>query len=78
MPVSVHKVLCHGRDIIAYWILLIGQLLEEAQEARNKHNRKYGEPFTRKTSRIDINTDLLHGLLITRSTNYKFTRFPYN
>lgn len=65
MPVSVHKILFHGKDIIAICILPIGQLSEEAQEGRNKHNRQYRELFTRKTSRIDTNTDLLHRLLIT-------------
>lgn len=65
MPVSVHKVLCHGKDIIASCILPIGQLSEEAQEARNKDCRKYRELFTRKTSRIDTNTDLFNRLLIS-------------
>lgn len=65
MPVSVHKVLCHGKDIIASCILPIGQLSEEAQEARNKDCRKYRDLFTRKTSRIDTNTDLFNRLLIS-------------
>lgn len=65
MPVSVHKILCHGKDILTSCILPIGQLSKEAQEVRNKHNRQYRELFTRKTSRLDINTDLLHRLLIT-------------
>ncbi|GBN30217.1 hypothetical protein AVEN_261927-1 [Araneus ventricosus] len=64
MPVSVHKILFHGRDIIAACILHIGSYAEEAQEARNKHNRQCRELFTRKTSRINTNTDLLHRLLI--------------
>lgn len=41
MPVSVHKILFHGRDIIASCIVSIGQLSEEAQEARNKHNKQF-------------------------------------
>lgn len=65
MPVSVHKILFHGKEIIASCILPIGQLSEEAQEARNKHNKKFREMFTRKTSRLDTNTDLLNRLLIT-------------
>ncbi|KAL4702683.1 hypothetical protein ACJJTC_018692 [Scirpophaga incertulas] len=65
MPVTVHKVLFHRRDVIASCILPIGQLPEEAQEARNKDNRRYREFFTRKTSRIDTNTDLLNRLLIS-------------
>ena len=65
MPVSVHKVLFHGRQVIASCILPIGQLSEEAQEARNKENRKYRELFTRKTSRLHTMTDLFNRLLIT-------------
>ena len=45
-------------------ILPIGQYSEEAQEARNKHNRQLREQFTRKTSRMGTNTDLLNRLLI--------------
>ena len=65
MPISVHKVLYHGNDIIESSILPIGQLSEEALEARNKDSRKYRELFTRKSSGIHTNTDLLHRLLIT-------------
>lgn len=65
MPVSVHKVLFHGKEVISSCILPIGQLSEEAQEARNNDNRYYREFFTRKTSRVDTNTDLLNRLLIS-------------
>ncbi|GBM84803.1 hypothetical protein AVEN_217789-1 [Araneus ventricosus] len=65
MPVSVHEILFHGKDIIDSCILPIGQLSEEAREARNKHNRKFRELFTRKTSMIDTNKDLINGLLLT-------------
>lgn len=65
MPVSVHKVLFHGKDIIVATILPIGQLSEEAQEARNKDCRKYRELFARKTLRVATNTDLFHRLLIS-------------
>lgn len=40
MPVSVHKVLFHGKEVMASCILSIGQLSEEAQEARNKDTRR--------------------------------------
>lgn len=63
MPISVHKILCHGRDIIASCILPFGPLSEE-HDTKNKQNRKYRELFTRKKSRIDINTDLFLRLLI--------------
>ncbi|GBN30049.1 hypothetical protein AVEN_175422-1 [Araneus ventricosus] len=64
MSISLHKILFKGRDIIEACILPIGSYSEEAQEARNKHNRQYRELFTRKSSRINTNTDLLHRLLI--------------
>ncbi|GBM99504.1 hypothetical protein AVEN_119782-1 [Araneus ventricosus] len=41
------------------------QLSEEVQEVRNKHSRKFRELFTRKTSRIDTNKDLINRLLLT-------------
>lgn len=59
MPVTLHKILYHGSEIIKSCILPIGQLSEEAQEATNKIIRRYRELFTRKTSRIDTNTDLI-------------------
>ncbi|GBM11349.1 hypothetical protein AVEN_13578-1 [Araneus ventricosus] len=65
MPVSVHKIQFNGKDIIDSCILPIGQLSEEAQEARNKHNRRERELFIRETSRIDTNKDLINRLLLT-------------
>ena len=62
MPSSVHKILYHGKLVIASCILPIGQRSEEAQEARNKDNRRYREYFTRKTLRIDTNIDLINRL----------------
>ncbi|GBM24216.1 hypothetical protein AVEN_22556-1 [Araneus ventricosus] len=64
MPISLHKILFNGRGIIEACILSIESYCEEAQEARNKHNRQYRELFTRKSSRINTNTGLLHRLLI--------------
>ncbi|GBM13224.1 hypothetical protein AVEN_214935-1 [Araneus ventricosus] len=64
MLISKHKILFNGRVIIEASILPIVSYSEEAQEARNKHNRQYRELFTRKPSRINTNTDLLHRLLI--------------
>ena len=37
----MHKVLRHGAQVIQEAILPIGQLSEEAAEARNKHFRDY-------------------------------------
>lgn len=65
MPVSVHKILCHAIEVIKNCIVPIGQLSEEAQEARNKDCRRYRLAHTRKSSRINTNRDLLNMLLIT-------------
>lgn len=65
MPVTLHKILMHGSEIIKNALLPIGQLSEEAQEARNKDCRRYREHNTRKCGRVATNTDLLNMLLIT-------------
>lgn len=65
IPVSVHKILVHGSDIIKFALLPIGQLSEEAQEARNKDIKKYREYNTRKNSRINTMQDLLNNLLVS-------------
>src|SRR6195952_2767429 len=41
MTPTLHKVLVHGPDIVENALLPIGQLSEEAAEARNKHFREY-------------------------------------
>jgi hypothetical protein len=45
--------------------LLLGHLSEEAQESRNKDYKMYRRHHTRKISKININKDLLHVLLIS-------------
>lgn len=65
MPASVHKILIHGSIIIENAILPIGQLSEEAQEARNKDIKLYRTKHTRKISRIKTNTDLLSALMVS-------------
>ncbi|XP_054723231.1 uncharacterized protein LOC129233194 [Uloborus diversus] len=65
MPASVHKLLIHGRQIIEHAILPIGQLSEEAQEARNKDFKAFREYFSRKYSRQKTLEDIIHMLLIT-------------
>lgn len=60
MPPSVHKVLIHGSEVIKHAILPIGQLSEEAQEAKNKDFRFIREHHTRKSSRISTNEDLMN------------------
>lgn len=41
MPSTIHKILIHGFEVIKSFCLPIGQLSEEAQEARNKDIKKY-------------------------------------
>ena len=65
LPASVHKVLIHGSQIIKSALLPIGQLSEEAQEARNKDIKRYREHHTRKSSRKNTMTDLINNLLIS-------------
>lgn len=65
MPPSVHKILMHGARVISSFLIPIGQLTEEALESRNKDIRSYRQDHTRKFSRIETNTDLLHRLLET-------------
>ncbi|KAL4126446.1 hypothetical protein QTP88_010668 [Uroleucon formosanum] len=65
MPPSVHKILVHGSRAIHLAPFPIGILSEEAQEARNKDYIRFRRQNTRKTSRIDTNTDILHMFLIT-------------
>ena len=63
MPASVHKIL-HGSEISLAALLPIGQLSEEAQEARNKDLKKFRESFTRKISKEETNKDLMRRLLV--------------
>ncbi|XP_065675290.1 uncharacterized protein LOC136091543 [Hydra vulgaris] len=65
MAQSVHKILVHGHAIIARQYLPIGLMSEEAQEACNKDFKKFWEDFSRKTSRIDTNRDLVNRLLVS-------------
>lgn len=65
MPTTVHKVLIHASQIIEYAPLPIGQLSEDAQEARNKDIKKYRESFSRKFSREKTMLDVFHWLLIS-------------
>lgn len=65
MPVTVHKILFHGPEIIQKALLPIGQLLEEAQEACNKDLKVFRRDHTRKNSRQNSNLDLIHLLFVT-------------
>lgn len=65
MPTTVHKVLIHGGQIIDWAPLPIGQMSEDAQEARNKDVKNYRENFSRKFSRTATMEDVFHRLLVT-------------
>lgn len=65
MPSSIHKILIHGEKIIEHFIVPIGILSEEAQEARNKNYRSYRLFNSRKFSRKAGNEDVFHMLLVT-------------
>lgn len=65
MPVTLHKLLIHGPEVIKSLILPVGQLSEEALEARHKDVRYLRLHNTRKTSRCATNKDLLNMLLLT-------------
>ena len=65
MPVTVHKILLHGADVIRYFHFAIGQLSEEAAEARNKDFKRFRLSNTRKCSRVLTNEDIMHKLLIS-------------
>ena len=43
----------------------IGQLSEEASEARNKHFKEFRRDHSRKFSRVDTNIDIMNWLLLT-------------
>ena len=64
MPLSLHKVLKHGADILETFSLPIGWYSEEAQEANNKTFRKIRLQLNRMTNRTETNKDILKRLLI--------------
>lgn len=65
LSATVHKILIHGASVIDYALLPIGDLSEEAAEAKNKDIKNFRLNHTRKISRIASNTDLLNRLLLS-------------
>lgn len=63
MPVTVHKILVHGAELINYSMVPIGQLSEEPAEAMNKIIRKSRLGHTFKKSCHRTNYDLIKHLL---------------
>lgn len=64
MSATVHKLLIHGSDIIQALPLPVGQLSEDVLEASQKDYKNIRLWHSRKTSRVDTNTDIIHWLCI--------------
>lgn len=62
---TVHKVLHHGKEIVEYNILPLGELTEEAQESRNRDVKQFRLFNTRKSTKFNQNYDLLQYLLLS-------------
>jgi hypothetical protein len=58
MPVTLHKLLLHGKEVVKDSTLPIGMVSEQAGESRNKLYRQFREFHARKTSRKDNLTDV--------------------
>ncbi|CAH0550930.1 unnamed protein product [Brassicogethes aeneus] len=65
MPPSMHKILIHGAEAIKHAIVPIGQLGEEAQEAKNKDFKFILEHMSRKDSSVHTNRDIFNYLLLS-------------
>jgi len=63
MPQAVHKLLIHSHQVVRVKELPIGMLSEEAQDSSNKNFKNFKKNFTRKSSRVLNNTDLMRRLL---------------
>lgn len=60
MPPTPHKLLIQGELIVKKSILPIGQMSEEAQEAKHKDLNRFRRDNTRKMSRKQTMEDLFH------------------
>lgn len=65
MPATVHKILIHSADMIQRFNIAIASFSEECEEAQHKNIKRILQYGTRKSSRKDTNTDLIHKLLIS-------------
>lgn len=65
MPVSMHKLLFHGAQVISNFLLPIGGYSEEALETRNRDNLYFREHHARKCHRIKTMEDQYNRLLVT-------------
>lgn len=62
---SVHKLLIHGADIIKSLPLPVGQLSEDVIEVGHKDYKKFRQYYSRKTSRINTNTDIFNWMMVS-------------
>lgn len=62
---NVHKLLIHGPSVVKHFLITIGQLSEDVQESRHKEFRKFRSEYAMKISRVNVNTDILHNLLVS-------------
>lgn len=71
LPMTVHKILVHGADIVDNCLLPLGQMSEEASEAKNKEMRKVREGYTckKKQNSYKLRRDALHARSIRPSHN---------
>lgn len=57
-PVTMHKIILHGKEIIENAALPVGSLSEEAQEAINKDCKQYRLSHSRKNSVLSLRTKI--------------------
>lgn len=70
MPVSMHKVLVHGAEIMTKLPLSFGMLTEEGPESRNKLYRRFRQYNARKTSRKDNMHDVFVRSLLSSDPKF--------
>ena len=74
MNVTVHKLLIHGINIIKYLLLPEGQLSEDVIEIDHKDHKKIKTNHSKKTSRIDTNSDIFDSMQIPRTLFRQISR----
>lgn len=70
----MHKILIHSPFIIDDNVIPIGDLSEEALEARHKHFRSYRSNFARKFNRTSCNQDIFNRLWLSSDPVINSTR----
>ena len=65
MPITLHKIVFHGFEILENAMMPLGLLSEETQESRNKDIKAYRERYSRKFLRVQTLEDMFHNLLVS-------------